>query len=64
MCGRNATRPPGVTVILRQVYADAPGQSAVVGGMGPRAREAATEVDALFRELFPEVARQHRRKSR
>lgn len=51
-------------LVLRQVYADAPGQSAVVGGMGPRAKEAAAEVDALFGELFPEVAKQNRKKSR
>ncbi|MFO0835772.1 MAG: ParA family protein [Phycisphaerales bacterium] len=40
---------------LRQVYADAPGQAAVVWNMGSRARDAASEIDRLFRELFPEV---------
>lgn len=40
---------------LRQIYADAPGQAAVVWNMGSRAREAATEVDRLFCELLPEA---------
>jgi chromosome partitioning protein len=43
-------------MILRQIYADAPGQGAVVWNMGARARDAADEVDALFREILPEVA--------
>lgn len=42
---------------LRQIYADAPGQAAVVWNMGSRAREAADEVDRLFRELVPEAVR-------
>ncbi|MBK9119754.1 MAG: AAA family ATPase [Phycisphaerales bacterium] len=41
---------------LRQIYADAPGQAAVVWHMGSRAREAAVEVERLFRELLPEAA--------
>jgi chromosome partitioning protein len=40
---------------LRQIYADAPGQAAVVWNMGSRAREAADEVDRLFHELVPEA---------
>src|SRR5882724_771884 len=40
---------------LRQIYADAPGQGAVVWQLGARGREAAGEVDALFRELVPEA---------
>jgi chromosome partitioning protein len=44
-------------MILRQIYADAPGQGAVVGTLGARAKEAATEVDQLFRELLPEAIR-------
>ncbi|TWT44947.1 MinD/ParA/CobQ/CobA-like protein [Phycisphaerae bacterium RAS1] len=40
---------------LRQIYADAPGQAAVVWNMGSRAREAAIEVDRLFHELLPEA---------
>lgn len=42
---------------LRQIYADAPGQAAVVWQLGSRAREAAIEVDRLFRELVPEAVR-------
>ena len=41
---------------LRQVYADAPGQRTVVWKMGARARDAALEIDQLFRELVPEVS--------
>lgn len=40
-------------LVLRQVYADAPGQGAVVWDLGARGREAAAEMDALFRELLP-----------
>jgi chromosome partitioning protein len=42
---------------LRQIYADSPGQGAVVWNMGARAREAAEEVDQLFRELLPDAVR-------
>ena len=42
-------------MILRQIYADAPGQGAVVWNMGSRAREAAEEVDQIFREILPEA---------
>ena len=38
---------------LRQIYADAPGQGATVWDMGARAREAAAEVEHLFREMLP-----------
>lgn len=38
---------------LRQVYADAPGQAAVVSSLGSRAQEAAKETDRLFREILP-----------
>ena len=48
-----ASRP----MILRQIYADAPGQGAVVGHMGSRAREAAEEVDHIFREILPEAVK-------
>ena len=44
-------------MILRQIYADAPGQGAVVWNMGSRARDAAREVDELFREILPDVAK-------
>ena len=43
-------------LILRQIYADAPGQANVVWSMGSRGREAAAEIDQLFRELLPDVA--------
>ena len=46
-----------VPLILRQIYADAPGQGAVVGRMGSRGRQAATEVDQLFREILPDACR-------
>lgn len=42
---------------LRQIYADAPGQAAVVWNMGSRARDAADEVDRLFGELLPSAVR-------
>lgn len=44
-------------LILRQIYADAPGQGAVVARLGWRAREAAQEINALFRELVPEACK-------
>lgn len=40
-------------MILRQIYADALGQGAVVWQLGARAREVALEVDRLFREILP-----------
>jgi chromosome partitioning protein len=43
------------SMILRQIYADAPGQGAVVWQMGSRARDAAQEVDELFREILPDA---------
>ena len=42
-------------MILRQIYADAPGQGAVVWNLGSRAREAAEEVRQLFREILPDA---------
>jgi chromosome partitioning protein len=51
-------------IILRQVYADAPGQGGVVWRMGARAREAADEIRQLFREIVPTGGRPaSRRKS-
>ena len=44
-------------MILRQIYADAPGQGAVVWKMRSRAREAAKEMDELFREILPDAVR-------
>jgi chromosome partitioning protein len=40
---------------LKQIYADAPGQGAVVWQLGARGREAANEVEALFREVLPDA---------
>jgi chromosome partitioning protein len=42
-------------MILRQIYADAPGQGSVVWDMGSRGREAAQEVDHIFGEILPEA---------
>jgi len=42
-------------MILRQIYADAPGQASVVWNMGTRARIAAEEVDQIFREILPDA---------
>ena len=44
-------------LVLRQIYADAPGQGTVVWHMKSRAREAATEVDDIFREILSDYAR-------
>ena len=44
-------------MILRQIYADAPGQGEVVWRMGSRARDAAQEVDELFREILPDAVK-------
>ncbi len=40
-------------ITLRQVYADAPGQGAVVWKLGTRAKDAADEIGRLFEELLP-----------
>lgn len=44
-------------ITLRQAYADAPGQANFVWRMGYHARDAATEIDGLFREMLPDVSR-------
>ncbi len=49
-------------MILRQIYADAPGQGAVVWNLGSRAQEAAEEVDQLFREILPDARRKKSKK--
>jgi chromosome partitioning protein len=41
-------------VVLRQIYADAPGQGLLVWEFGARGREAGDEIRSLFRELIPE----------
>ena len=56
-------------VTLRQAYADAPGQATFVWQMGYAARDAAEEIDALFRELLPsavtaEIVQLRRRRER
>lgn len=48
---------------LRQVYADAPGQSLTVWDMGARAAEAAAEVESLFREILPDAVKHRGRKT-
>lgn len=45
-------------MVLRQIYADAPGQASLVWRMGSRGREAAREIDALFGELLELAERQ------
>jgi len=40
---------------LKQIYADAPGQNAVVWNLGARGREAAQEITAFFREALPQA---------
>jgi chromosome partitioning protein len=42
-------------ITLRQAYADAPGQATFVWNMGYAARDAAAEIDTLFRELLPQA---------
>ena len=48
-------RMASTPLILRQVYADAPGQGGIVWKMGSRAREAADEVQRLFSEILPDA---------
>src|SRR5580658_3086663 len=45
------------SLTLKQIYADAPGQGAVVWQLGARGREAAGEIDALFREVLPDACK-------
>jgi chromosome partitioning protein len=40
-------------LVLRQAYADAPGQATFVWNMGASAKTAADEINALFREILP-----------
>jgi chromosome partitioning protein len=49
-------------IVLRQVYADAPGQGTVVWRMGFRAHPAAREIRLLFRELLPQAGRARTRR--
>jgi chromosome partitioning protein len=50
------------SMILRQIYADSPGQGAVVWNLGSRAQEAADEVNELFREILPDAYRKKSKK--
>jgi chromosome partitioning protein len=55
-------------ITLKQIYADAPGQGAVVWRLGARARDAANEISALFREVLPDaraskLSRKNRKKT-
>ncbi len=45
---------------LKQIYADAPGQGTVVWRLGARGREAAKEIEALFREVLPQAIRKRK----
>lgn len=47
---------------LKQIYADAPGQGTVVWRMGARGRDAAAEIESLFREVLPHAARKAKSK--
>jgi chromosome partitioning protein len=51
------------SLVLRQVYADAPGQGSVVWNLGARAVEAAQEVDQLFREILPDAVKGRSKKA-
>lgn len=51
-----------VALTLRQIYADAPGQGATVWQLGARGREAAMEVEDLFREILPDAVAVRRKK--
>lgn len=48
----------GTAMILRQIYADAPGQGATVWDLGARASQAAHEVEHLFREILSQARKQ------
>ena len=40
---------------LRQIFADAPGQSEVIWNMGSKGKAAAKEIEAVFQEILPEA---------
>jgi len=48
-------RLAGPAITLKQIYADAPGQGAVVWQMGARGKEAAEELRSLFEGLLPKA---------
>jgi chromosome partitioning protein len=45
---------------LKQIYADAPGQGTVVWRLGARGREAAHEIETLFREVLPHAVQKRK----
>ena len=51
----NLTVAARTAITLRQAYADAPGQRKLIFEMSYAARDAADEMDQLFRELLPEA---------
>jgi len=51
------------TLTLKQIYADAPGQGTVVWRLGARGREAAAEMEALFREVLPQAIKKRKAKA-
>jgi chromosome partitioning protein len=51
-------------MILRQIYADAPGQGAVVWQLGSRGQDAAQEVAQLFREILPDAVRRTKKSAK
>jgi chromosome partitioning protein len=53
-----------VAMTLRQIYADAPGQGAIIWKMGSRAREAAEEIRSLFAEILPDAKRRRNPKGK
>lgn len=53
-----------VPLILRQIYADAPGQGQVVWNMGARGRNAAAEIQRLFADIFPDAVKPKRKAKR
>ncbi len=50
-----------VPMTLRQIYADVPGQGMLVFDAGAKGREAASEVEQLFREILPNAVRKSSR---
>ncbi len=54
LTARSLEIPAAGGLRLRQAYADAAGQGKVVWEMGPRAEDAAREIQHLFEELLPD----------
>jgi len=45
----------GSALTLKQIYADAPGQGAVVWQLGSRGKDATVEIESVFREVIQDV---------